>query len=391
MRRLLHVPAHRHLPGLLASLVICLAAFTADAQQSPGPGAPPPPAVSAIEIKADRVPLSFEYAGRVEASREVQVRAQAGGILLRRNYNEGAEVKAGDILFEIDPKPYEAELARARAQLQQAEAQLAQTTRDADRYVRLAETGSGTEKARDDAISARDQAAAAVAIAQAGIQVAELNLGYTKVKAPISGVTSVEQVPEGSLISTSGDAGLLTRITQRDPVNIIFSISESELAEGRALLEAQGVWDQAGKVLSVTVMFGDGRTYPQKGVIDFAAAGLDPETGTLRIRAVVPNPEQRLLPGQFVRAIVSGFVLPDAIVVPKAAVSQGPQGQFVYAVNSEGNAEIRPVELGRETAEGWVVTSGLKEGDRVITEGIVKVRPGAPVTITPAQTGAIPK
>jgi membrane fusion protein (multidrug efflux system) len=390
MRCFPHVPAHRHLAGGLAALVVCLAAFAAEAQQ-PGGRSPPPSAVSAIEIKAGKVPLSFEYAGRVEASREVQVRAQAGGILLRRNYNEGAEVKAGDILFEIDPKPYEAELARARAQLQQAEAQLAQTTRDADRYIRLAETGSGTEKARDDAVSARDQAAAAVAIAQAGVQVAELNLGYTKVRAPISGVTSVEQVPEGSLISTTGDAGLLARITQRDPAHIIFSVSESELAEGRALLEAQGVWDEAGKVLSVTVMFGDGRTYPHKGVIDFAAAGLDPETGTLRLRAVVPNPEQRLLPGQFVRAIVSGFVLPDAIVVPKAALSQGPQGQFVYAVNSEGNAEIRPVELGRETADGWVVTSGLKEGDRVITEGIIKVRPGAPVTITPAQTGAMPK
>ena len=369
------------------ALTMCAGVSEGSAQ--PAQGATPPPAVTAIEVKAGKVPLDFEYAGRVEASKEVQVRAQASGILLRRNYVEGAEVKAGDVLFEIDPKPYEAELAKVRAQLQQAEAQLKQTTQDADRYIQLAQTGSGTEKAREDAISARDQAAASVALAQASVQVAELNLGYTTVRAPIDGITSLEQVPEGSLISTSGDAGLLTRITQRDPAHVIFSVSESEFAEGRALLEAQGVWDQATKVLSVTVMFGNGRAYSHKGVIDFASAGLDPETGTIRVRVVAPNPDRRLLPGQFVRAVVSGFVLDDAIVVPQVAVSQSAQGQTVYTIDSEGKAEIRPVELGRETQDGWVVKTGLKSGDRVITEGIIKVRPGARVTVTPAQTGGI--
>jgi membrane fusion protein (multidrug efflux system) len=370
------------------ALTMCAGVSEGGAQPAQG-ATPPPPAVTAIEVKAGKVPLDFEYAGRVEASKEVQVRAQASGILLRRNYVEGAEVKAGDVLFEIDPKPYEAELAKVRAQLQQAEAQLKQTTQDADRYIQLAQTGSGTEKAREDAISARDQAAASVALAQAGVQVAELNLGYTTVRAPIDGITSLEQVPEGSLISTSGDAGLLTRITQRDPAHVIFSVSESEFAEGRALLEAQGVWDQATKVLSVTVMFGNGRAYSHKGVIDFASAGLDPQTGTIRVRAVVPNPDRRLLPGQFVRAVVSGFVLDDAIVVPQVAVSQSAQGQTVYTIDSEGKAEIRPVELGRETQDGWVVKTGLQSGDRVITEGIIKVRPGARVTVTPAQTGGI--
>ena len=369
---------------------LTMRAGVSEGSAQPAQGAtPPPPAVTAIEVKAGKVPLDFEYAGRVEASKEVQVRAQASGILLRRNYVEGAEVKAGDVLFEIDPKPYEAELAKVRAQLQQAEAQLKQTTQDADRYIQLAQTGSGTEKAREDAISARDQAAASVALAQAGVQVAELNLGYTTVRAPIDGITSLEQVPEGSLISTSGDAGLLTRITQRDPAHVIFSVSESEFAEGRALLEAQGVWDQATKVLSVTVMFGNGRAYSHKGVIDFASAGLDPQTGTIRVRAVVPNPDRRLLPGQFVRAVVSGFVLDDAIVVPQVAVSQSAQGQTVYTIDSEGKAEIRPVELGRETQDGWVVKTGLQSGDRVITEGVIKVHPGARVTVTPAQTGGI--
>ena len=375
MADLTRLVGRRFVGILLFGCAVC----TANSAQPQSAGSPPPE-VTVIEVEAGEVPLTYEYAARIAASREVEVRAQVGGILLKRDFNEGAPVEAGDVLFEIDPKPYEAELAKARAQQQRAEAQLAQANRDVDRTSRLAASGSGTQLAKDDALSTRDLARAAVAIAEADVQMAALNLGYTKVAAPISGVTSLEQVPEGSLIGTSGDSSLLTRITQRDPVYINFSVSESELAEVRALLEAQGVWHEAGDVVRVTVVFGDGRVYPLQGVIDFASSGLDAETGTMRIRAVVKNPERRLLPGQFVRAIVTGIVMNDAIVVPHAAVSQGPQGQFVYTVDSEGNAEIRPVELGREVKTGWIVRSGLAPGDRLITEGIIKVRPGAPVT-----------
>jgi membrane fusion protein (multidrug efflux system) len=339
----------------------------------------PPPAVTVVEVRSGKVPLTYEYAARVTASREVEVRAQAGGILLKRDFVEGARVKAGDVLFEIDPKPYEAELLKAQAQLQQAEAQFSQASRDAERAVRLAKTGAGTEVARDNALSAKELASASVAIANAQLHVAELNLGYATVEAPIDGITSEEQVPEGSLIDKSA---LLTRITQRDPAQINFSVSESELAEVRSILEKQGLWQRASDIVTVRVMFGDGRVYPQSGSIDFASSGLDIETGTLRLRAVLPNPEGRLLPGQFVRAIVTGISLADAIVVPHEAVMQGPQGQFVYTVNSQGNAEIRPISLGREVETGWVVISGLKPGDKLITEGIIKVRPGASVAMT---------
>jgi membrane fusion protein (multidrug efflux system) len=372
-------PPHRS-PLFLAAVACLLLGGISGARAQAGPAGTPPPAVTVVDVTAGKVPLTYEYAARVAASREVEVRAQASGILLKRNFVEGAEVKAGDVLFEIDPAPYQAQLGIARAQLQQAEAQLSQATRDAERATRLFTSGAGTERARDDALSAKELAGAAVAGVRAQVRMAELNLGYTAVNAPISGVTSQEQVPEGSLIGTAGDAGLLTRITQTDPVHIYFSVTESELAETRALLEAQGVWDRAGEIVAVKIVFGDGHVYPQTGVVDFASSGLDMETGTLRIRAVVPNPERRLLPGQFVRAIVTGIVLDNAIVVPHAAVMQGPQGQFVYTVNSQGNAEIRPVQLGREVAAGWIVESGLKAGDRLVTEGIIKVRPGAPVT-----------
>jgi membrane fusion protein (multidrug efflux system) len=339
------------------------------------------PQVTVAEVRSGKVPITYEYAARIEASREVEVRAQASGILLRRAFNEGAAVKAGDLLFEIDPQPYEAELAVQRARLKQAEARLSQTTRDASRTVRLFERGTVAEKSRDDALSEQELAAAEVAAAEAQVRLAELNLDYTKVTAPISGITGQEQVPEGSLIGTTADTSLLTRITQVDSVFVNFAVSESERSEVRALLEAQGLWETAGDLVSVHIEFGDGTRYSEVAKLDFASAGLDPETGTMRLRAVVSNPEHRLLPGQFVRAVVTGITLPDAIVVPKEAVMQGPQGQFVYTVDSEGNAEVRPVTLGRELRDGWVVQSGLNSGDRVITKGIVKVRPGAPVAV----------
>lgn len=362
------------LVSLFASVVLGAGGAFAQA----GPGAPPP-AVTVIEVKPGKVPITYEYAARVAASREVEVRAQASGILLKRNFNEGAEVEAGDVLFEIEPAPYEAEVAIARARLQQAEARLSQATRDAERTARLAATGTVAEKTRDDAQSAKELATAEVAAARAQLEAAELQLGYTKVAAPIDGVTSLEQVPEGSLIGTTGESSLLTRITQRQPVHVYFSASQEEIAEARRLLEAQGMWERAGEIVDVRIMFGDGHYYPQAGKIDFAASGLDPATGTLRLRAVVPNPERRLLPGQFVRAIVTGLTLQDAIVVPHEAVLQSPQGQFVYTVNSDGRAELRPVHLGREVEGGWIAESGLQPGDRLVTEGIIKLRPGIPV------------
>ena len=370
-------------PGLLAYAMLSGAGM-ARAQAI----AAPAPQVTVVEVHSGRVPIEYEYAARVEASREVEVRAQASGILLRRDFNEGAAVKAGDLLFEIDPRPYEAELAVQRARLQQAKARLSQATRDASRTMRLFERGTVSEKTRDDALSEKELAAAEVAAAEAQVRLAELNVSYTKVRAPISGITGQEHVPEGSLIGTTADTSLLTRITQVDPVYVNFSVSEGELARARTLLEAQGLWRQADELVSVHIEFGDGQLYPEVGKIDFASTGLDPETGTLRLRAVVANPEHRLLPGQFVRAIVTGISLPDAIVVPHEAVMQGPQGQFVYTVDSEGNAEIRPVALGREIKDGWIVESGLRDGDRVVSEGVVKVRPGAPVATGAASDGA---
>jgi membrane fusion protein, multidrug efflux system len=366
--------------SLLLSAALLLAPLSpAYAQQPRGP-TPPPPQVTITEVQTKAVPVTYEYAARVSAYREVQVRARVGGILLKRNFTEGAQVKAGQVLFEIDPAPFEAELARTKAQLQQAQAQFNQAVRDAERALQLFARGAGSEKSRDDAIAAKELGAAAVAAAEAQVRTAQLNLDYTKVRAPISGITSLEQVPEGSLIGTSGDSGLLTAITQLDPIYVNFAFADREGAEIRRLLASQQPKGSPAKDLKVKITFGDGEVYDQEGTIDFTSSSIDTQTGTLQARAIVKNPNQRLVPGQFVRATVTGLTLDDAIVVPEAAVLQGPQGQFVYTINSTGNAEIRPIELSRQIESGWIVSSGLRAGDKLVTEGVIKVRPGGPVT-----------
>jgi membrane fusion protein, multidrug efflux system len=372
------------LAGSAAGLAFLVLAASPALAQAPGQTPPPPPQVTVVEVQPREVGLTYEYAARVSAFREVQVRARVGGILLRRNFTEGSEVKAGDLLFEIDPAPYEAELARTKAQLAQAEAQYAQSVRDAERAIQLVQQKVTSAATRDSAIAARDQSAAAVAAARAQVRTAELNLSYTKVTAPISGITSREQVPEGSLIGTDASSSLLTSITQLDPVYINFSFSDSEAAEIRRLLDLQKAKGGDPTKLKVKVTFGDGQVYEHEGVIDFTSSSLDQETGTLGARAVVDNSDRRLIPGQFVRATIVGVTIGNAIVVPEPALMQGAQGQFVYVVDADGKAQARPVAVSRTVQGGWLVTSGLNPGDRVVTEGVMKVRPGAPVTVETA-------
>jgi len=370
--------------SLIAVGLLFLGALSSQAQQA---GQMPPPQVTVVEVKPQTVPLTYEYAARISAYRQVDVRARVGGILLKRNFVEGAEVKAGDVLFLIDPAPYEAALAQAQAQLQQAQAQLTQAQREEKRNINLFDQNAVTQKARDDATSTRQLAEAAVAAAQAQVQTAQLNLDYTKVTAPVGGITSLEQVSEGSLIGTTGDTGLLTSITQLDPVYVNFSFSDTEAAEVRRLIDLKKAKGQAPN-LGVKISFGDGTTYDHDGVVDFTSSTIDVSTGTLQARAVVDNPIRRLLPGQFVRATVTGVSLDNAITIPEVALMQSPQGQFVYTIDKDGKARVNPVTLGQKVGSDWLVLSGLSAGDKLITEGIIKVRPGSPVQAAEAATPA---
>lgn len=366
--------------GRGAAALALLAMLAGGAGAASAQGQMPPPQVSVMEMKPGDVPLTFEYAGRISAYRDVEVRARVSGILLSRDYEEGAEVKEGQVLFRLDPAPYEAALARAQAQLQQEQATLSRYEKDLERAEQLFNRKVGTEKTFDDAVANVALSKAQVAAAEAQVKTATLDLGYTTVTAPIGGVTSLDTLDEGSLVGTNTDNSLLTEITQLDPAYVNFSFTDRELNQLRALIES-GRASRPDDGLRVHIQFGDGGSYPAEAKVNFTDTTIDQETGTIRARAVVPNPDRKLMPGQFVRAVVNGVTLHDAFVIPQAAVMQGPQGPFVYLVGAESKAEIRPVVLGREVAGGWLVEQGLKAGDKVITEGVIKVRPGAPVVV----------
>jgi membrane fusion protein (multidrug efflux system) len=349
--------------------------------QAPAPPpAPPPPEVGVVEARAVEIPFPVEYAGRVAGFRDVEVRPRVGGLLLRREFEEGAVVKQGQTLFVIDPATYQVALARAQAQAQQAQATQRQTEENFTRIQELMRRGVATEKQLEDAQAARDQARAAVQLANAEIQSAQLNLGYTTVMAPTAGVTTLQTPPVGTLIQAQQT--LLTTITQLDPAYVNFSFTDAEGQSFRELNQTRAK-PLTEKDLTVELRYANGTVYGKKGTIDTSAQRVDPQTGTIQARAVFPNPDGAVLPGQFVRIVVNGITLPNAIVIPKPAIVQGPQGPSLFVVAANNTAEARPVRLGRELADGFVVQEGLRPGERVIVDGVIRVRPGAPVRVAP--------
>ena len=342
----------------------------------------PPPEVVVEAVKVESLPLQFEYPARTAGFREVQVRAQVSGILQERTYQEGSQVKQGQVLFRIDPRPYQAALSRAKGALAQEQARYRQTERDLKRIRELQKKGFASESELDNAISNFEQSKANIEAAKAEVQSKQIDLDYTTVEAPISGITSKETVSEGSLM-VAGDpnASLLTQITQLDPIYVNFAAPDREVSNVRSGLQSGALVREGGQEMSVEIKYGDGSSYPLQGKVDFTDSTIDRSTGTVSVRAVVPNPDQALMPGQFVRVVVKGISKPNAITVPERAISQGPNGTFVYVVDQEGLARVRPVSTAH-TAEGrWVVESGIEAGDKVIVEGLPKVRPNAPVKV----------
>ncbi len=369
----------------LLILTMALAALTACKPKSEAPqgGMPamPPPQVAVVEITPQTVPVSMEYTGQISGIRDAEVRARVNGVLLRRNYVEGAAVKAGQSLFTIDPAPYQAALARAEADLAGAEARHAQAVRDMGRLKPLIEAKAISQKDYDDALSTEQIAAAEVKSAAARVTDARLNMGYTRVEAPISGITGRIQVTEGALVS--GPDVLLTTITQTSPIYASAAVSDNDrlrlnhdVEAGRLELPKDGRFD-------VSVKLTDGSLYLHNGKVNFSDIRLNPATGTSEVRAELVNPDNVLRPGQFVRVILNGAKRINALLVPQRAVLEGPQGKFVYVVDAQGKAQISPVEVGDWSGEFWVINSGLKAGDKVIVDGVIKIGPGAPVKAVP--------
>jgi len=338
----------------------------------------PPALVAVEEVKARTIPVEFEYPAQTAGSREAEVRARVSGILLHRNFDEGAAVRAGQSLFTLDSAPFEAAAARAEADLTAAEVKLANASRNSRRLKPLFEAKAISQKEYDDAVSGEEVAASDLKSARARLAEARLSQGYAKVESPISGVTSRALKSEGSLIS--GPQDLLTTVTQVDPIYVNFGLSESEqgnlkrdAAAGKLTLPKDGRFD-------VSVKFEDGRVYARTGKLVFTDVRVNNQTGTSDARAELPNPALEIRPGQFVRVVLKGAQRLNAITVPQRAVMEGAQGKMVYLLSKESTATPRPVTVGEWSGSDWIITAGLEPGDKVIVDGLAKIFfPGAPV------------
>lgn len=365
-----------------ASVVLALVAGCGEKKADAQTAAPPPPEVSIITVAPQRVALTDELPGRVEASRTAQVRARVPGIVQKRVFTEGSTVKAGEVLFQIDPAPFQATLSSAEASLSRAQANLAQANLQVKRFRPLVEENAISRQEFDNALTAQKQAEADVAAARASRQTASLNLGYATVKAPISGRIGRAQVTEGALVG-QGEATPLATIQQIDPVYVNMTQSSTELLNLRRKL-AEGKLERAGEdTAKVTLLTEGGQAYPQPGTLLFSDVTVDPTTGSVVLRATVPNEDRSLLPGMYVRAQLKQAVQESAIVVPQQAVARNADGSTVMVVDNENKVAVRPVTVDSAQGNDWIVSEGLKQGDRLIVEGLQKARPGAVVKPMP--------
>lgn len=341
------------------------------------------PEVGVISIITAPVTLTMELSGRTSPYLIAEVRPQVGGIIQKRLFTEGSDVKAGQVLYQIDPATYQAAYANAKAALARAEASLVSVRLKAERFHELVAINAVSRQDYDDASSMLKQVEAEVAANKAVVEAARINLDYTSVKAPISGRIGRSTVTDGALVTASQAAPMAT-IQQLDPVYVDVTQSSAELLRlKRNLADGEIKGKDAGKA-KVKLLLEDGSSYPQEGILKFSEVTVDPSTGSITLRALFPNPNQLLLPGMFVRGIVQEGVSEQAILVPQRGVTRNPTGEaLVMVVGAEEKVEPRVIKVSRTVGDNWLVTEGLKAGDRVILEGIQKARPGTQVKAVP--------
>jgi membrane fusion protein, multidrug efflux system len=338
----------------------------------------PPMPVSVMEMKTTTVPISAEAVAQTEGAKEVEIRPRVGGILLKKLFEEGAPIKAGQAMFLIDPEPFKIALAQANAELAQQKARIEQTLREANRLKGLLDTKSISQREYDNAVSDNAMAHASLMQYEAAVREAQLNLSYTTVTAPSSGVAGRFLLSEGALVAPN--TSLLTTIVQVSPIWVRFSMSDSELTNLGGRLTSQ-------EVKGIALILPNGTEYPEKGKLNFSASEIDPALGTQQLRAEFKNTSHALLPGQFVRVKVTTGTRDGVFLIPKTSIMTGEQGKFVYVAekNPEGKtvATVKPLEVGTWQGTDWVVLSGLKEGDQLIVDNLIKIRPGAEVNPHP--------
>ncbi|QRI65438.1 efflux RND transporter periplasmic adaptor subunit [Shinella sp. PSBB067] len=338
----------------------------------------PPPQVATITVKAEDVPITNDLPGRIAATRTAEVRPRASGIVVERVFEQGSLVKEGDVLYRIDPASFKVQVDSAEATLRRAKAVQAQAKNDTVRQEQLKKSNVASAQAYDDAIAKLAQADADVAIADAGLATARLNLEYTDVKAPISGRIGRALITEGALVSANGTENLAT-IQQLDPVYADFTQSATDLIRLRKALQ-DGDLMADNNSADVKLVLDDGSDYPHPGKLLFSEAAVDESTGQVTLRGEFPNPDGDLLPGMYVRVQIEQGIEKGAVLVPQQAVQRDASGSaLVYVVSADNKAGTRPVRVGRAAGTRWVITDGLKDGEKIIVEGFQKVQPGGEV------------
>jgi len=369
----------------LMPIVIVLAGCKGDEAAKPAQAGPPRPVeVGVITVQPQSVTLTRELPGRTSSFRVAEVRARVNGIVLKRLFTEGTDVKEGQPLFKIDPEPYKATLDSAQAQVVRAEATLQSTKLLAERYAELIKTNAVSRQEFDDANARLKSAQADLAAAKAAVKAARINVDYTTVTAPITGRIGRAEVTEGAYVQAAS-ATLLARIQQLDKLYVDLTWSSAEALRMRHAIASGQLQATDGEV-PVTILLEDGREYGTPGTLQFADVSVDQTTGSIMLRAIVPNPNNELLPGMFVRARIDEGTKPNAILVPQRAISRDQNGSpYALVVGKDGRVERRPLVTDRAIGDSWLVNDGLAAGDQIIIEGIQKVRPGAPVKAVPAQ------
>jgi membrane fusion protein (multidrug efflux system) len=362
------------------ALTLCVLNLSGCGQPPQPPAGNQPLPVTTLVVDVRPVPILLEAVGRTEGSKEVEIRARVSGIIQKQLYGEGTFVHRGTMLFQIERAPFEIALSQARAAAEQAAAAHEQAQREERRLAELIAGGAVSRRQAEEATTALRSATASLAAAAAQVREAELNLSYTRVTAPIDGVTGRALHSEGSLVTASTDSSLLTAVTQTDPLWVRFALSESE----------QEVLRKAGEKRSeLRLVLADGAEYEHVGQVNFAGSTIDPRTGTVQLRAEFANPRLQILPGQFATVRLQAGVRPE-IAVPQTAVMQGAQGRFVWTVDAAGKAEQRTVQTGSWAGTDWIIRDGLRPGDTVIVDNLMKLKPGAAVVAQRQGEGAAP-
>lgn len=384
------VPRRALLSSTLVAISAALMLTACGKTPTPGmsSGAGEPPEVGVITVQPQTVAITSELSGRTVANTVAEIRPQIGGIVHSRLFREGGEVKAGELLYQIDPAVYQANYESAKASQAKAEANLVSVRLKAERYQELLSAKAVSQQAFDDASATLKQAEADIAASKAAAELAHINLAYTRVVSPISGQISKSSVTQGALV-TANQAAALATVQQLDPINVDVTQSSREMMQMKRALEAGQIKSAGAGQAKVKLVLDDGTIYPIEGKLAFSEVTVDSGTGTVTLRAVFPNPKRDLLPGMYVRAVIEQGMREQSLVVPQQGVAHDPQGNAVgMVVNAEGKVEARPLKTERAIGNQWLVSEGLKAGDTLIIEGLQKIRPGAAVTAVPAGSKA---